>query len=161
MNETKQKIIELIPNLRRYARALMKDKEEADDLVQDTLVRALNKLNLWERESNLRAWIFTIMHNIFINKIKKKQRSGMHYDITNFADQLYHPDSNNGVLELNDCIRSLTALPPSQREVILLITLEGLSYSETSMILGIPIGTVMSRLSRARKHLIISMKGNR
>jgi RNA polymerase sigma-70 factor (ECF subfamily) len=145
-----------IPRLRRYARALTGDASRADDLVQDTLERALSRFSLW-RPGNLRGWLFTIMHNIFVNQIK----AAAHVDY--LADDLL-PDlplraTQNDNLELRDLDRSLGRLSADQREVLLLVGLEDLSYEETARIIGSPIGTVMSRLSRGRERLRALLSG--
>lgn len=145
-----------IPRLRRYARALTGDASRADDLVQDTLERALSRFSLW-RPGNLRAWLFTIMHNIFVNQIK----AAAHVDY--LADDLL-PDlplraSQTDNLELRDLDRALGRLSADQREVLLLVGLEDLSYEETARIIGSPVGTVMSRLSRGRERLRALLSG--
>ena len=145
-----------IPRLRRYARALTGDASRADDLVQDTLERALSRFSLW-RPGNLRAWLFTIMHNIFVNQIK----AAAHVDY--LADDLL-PDlplraTQTDNLELRDLDRALGRLSADQREVLLLVGLEDLSYEETARIIGSPIGTVMSRLSRGRERLRALLSG--
>lgn len=149
-------IVAEIPRLRRYARALTGDTARADDLVQDTLERALSRFSLW-RPGNLRAWLFTIMHNIFVNQIK----SAAHIDY--LADDLL-PDlplraTQSDNLELRDLDRALSRLSAEQREVLLLVGLEDLSYEETAHIVGTPIGTVMSRLSRGRERLRVLLSG--
>ncbi len=145
-----------IPRLRRYARALTGDASRADDLVQDTLERALSRFSLW-RPGNLRAWLFTIMHNIFVNQIK----AAAHVDY--LADDLL-PDlplraTQTDNLELRDLDRALGRLSADQREVLLLVGLEDLSYEDTARIIGSPIGTVMSRLSRGRERLRALLSG--
>ncbi|MBK8337661.1 MAG: RNA polymerase sigma factor [Sterolibacteriaceae bacterium] len=149
-------IVAEIPRLRRYARALTGDASRADDLVQDTLERALSRFSLW-RPGNLRAWLFTIMHNIFVNQIK----AAAHVDY--LADDLL-PDlplraTQTDNLELRDLDRALGRLSADQREVLLLVGLEDLSYEDTARIIGSPIGTVMSRLSRGRERLRALLSG--
>jgi len=141
-----------IPRLRRYARALTGERVSADDLVQDTLERALNKLHLWRRGSDLRAWLFTIMHNVYVNQLRSRSaRPTVPLD----EDDIYPAERGHDTdrLEIRDIDVALRRLPDEQREVLLLIALEQLSYEETARALGIPIGTVMSRLSRARERL--------
>lgn len=143
-------IVAEIPRLRRYARALTGDAARADDLVQDTLERALSRFSLW-RPGNLRAWLFTIMHNIFVNQIKSAA------NIDYLADELL-PDlplraTQSDNLELRDLDRALSRLSAEQREVLLLVGLEDISYEEAARIVGTPIGTVMSRLNRGRTQL--------
>lgn len=149
----RQPIVDQIPSLRRYARALTGNTWAADDLVQDTLERACQKWRLWLVGSNLRAWLFSVMHNLFINQLRQLPAGGplMMLDIDDVSDDLKAPDSDPGkALDLQRC---LMQLPPEQREVLLLISLEDMSYAEAAKVTGVPIGTVMSRLSRARLRL--------
>ena len=143
---------EVIPRLRRYARALTGDRNAADDLVQDTLERAWSKFHLWRRGSDLRAWAFTIMHNVHVNQVRARASSlAVSLDEDN-ADAPVRPTQTD-MLEVRDIDASLQRLPIEQREVLLLVALERMSYQETASTLGIPIGTVMSRLSRGRERL--------
>ncbi len=140
-----------LPRLRRYARALTGDRHAADDLVQDTLERGWAKLSLWRPGSRLDSWLLTIMHNLFVNQYRSRPPP------TETLDDLYCEPaaraSQNDGLEVRDLTLALTRLPPEQREVLLLVTLEELSYAETAQLLGVPIGTVMSRLARGREKL--------
>jgi RNA polymerase sigma-70 factor (ECF subfamily) len=141
-------IVPYIPNLRRYARALVGDRDGADDLVQDTLERAVRKFHLW-RPGDLRAWLFSIMHNVFVNQLKaRKIPTDMEID-----EMIAAPVSSVSGLDLQDLQRALGTLAPEQREVVLLVALEDMSYADVSRALGIPMGTVMSRLSRGRERL--------
>lgn len=149
----RQPIVEQIPALRRYARALTGDAWAADDLVQDTLERACSKWRLWAAGSDLRAWLFTVMHNLFANQLRRtaRQTPGGTVDIDELAHELAAPAVNPGpALDLQRC---LLRLPQEQRTVLLLVSLEDMSYAEVAKITGVPIGTVMSRLSRARSRL--------
>jgi len=148
-------IAEHIPRLRRYARALAGDSHRADDLVQDTLERALAKFHLWRHGSDLRAWMFSIMHNVFINQLKARRELAL--DEATEASLAGAPQSDP--LLLRDLDAALRKLPVEQREVLLLVGLEQLSYAEVSKALGIPLGTVMSRLSRGRERLRALMSG--
>jgi RNA polymerase sigma-70 factor (ECF subfamily) len=143
-------LIEHIPRLRRYARALTRDTSRADDLVQDTLERALVKLDLWQPGSNLRAWLFTLMHNLFVNQLRNRQS-----DESPMDDALDIPVSGGQMeaLAARDIHGALAKLPDAQREVLLLVGLEQFSYEEASQMLGVPVGTIMSRLSRARERM--------
>lgn len=149
----RQPIVEQIPALRRYARALTGDAWAADDLVQDTLERACSKWRLWVAGSDLRAWLFTVMHNLFLNQVRRssRQAQGSTVDIDDVAHELVAPDA--GVGQALDLQRCLLRLPQEQRAVLLLVSLEDMSYAEVARIIGVPIGTVMSRLSRARSRL--------
>ncbi len=140
-----------IPRLRRYVRALVGDRYAADDLVQDTLERAWNKLHLWRPGSDMRAWLFAIMHNVFVNQARSRRQ-----DIERHMEELpiiAVRGTQGQQLELMEVDRALRALPPDQREVLLLVAVEQLTYEETSRVLEVPIGTVMSRLSRGRERL--------
>lgn len=154
----KRLIVEHIPRLRRYARALVGDRYAADDLVQDTLERAWNKFYLWRPGSDLRAWLFTIMHNVFVNQARRRR-----YEIERPMEEVpVVPVRANQTeqLELQDVDRALRGLSAEHREVMLLVAVEQLSYDEASRALGVPIGTVMSRLSRARERMR-QLLGNR
>jgi RNA polymerase sigma-70 factor (ECF subfamily) len=144
-----------IPRLRRYARALAGDSHRADDLVQDTLERALTKFHLWRHGSDLRAWMFTIMHNVFINQLKARRELALDDAVENGLQSAPQSDP----LELRDLDTALRRLPVEQREVLLLVGLEQLSYAEASQALDVPVGTVMSRLSRGRERLRDLMSG--
>ena len=147
-------IVPYIPNLRRYARALVGDRDGADDLVQDTLERAVRKFHLW-RPGDLRAWLFSVMHNVFVNQLKsRKIASDVEIDDT-FAAPIPGATSS----DIIDLERGLRTLAPEQREVVLLVALEDMTYADVSRALGIPIGTVMSRLSRGREKLRKIMDG--
>jgi len=150
---SRELMVAQIPSLRRYARALTGDTWAADDLVQDTLERACNKWRLWLVGTNLRAWLFSVMHNLFVNQLRQSSvgaRAAM-LDIDDLADELPAPASDpDQVLDLQRC---LLRLPPEQREVLLLVSLEDMTYAEVARVTGVPLGTVMSRLSRARARL--------
>ncbi|HQS83140.1 MAG TPA: sigma-70 family RNA polymerase sigma factor [Thiobacillus sp.] len=147
---TRPDLIEHLPRLRRYARALTGDVNRADDLVQDTLERALAKLDLWQPGSDLRAWLFTLMHNLFVNQIRIKRPQE-----TVMEDALDEPVSGGQMeaLAARDIHAALARLPEEQREVLLLVGLEQFGYAEAAQVLGVPTGTVMSRLSRARERM--------
>lgn len=144
-------IVTEIPRLRRYAQALAGDAARADDLVQDTLERALNKWLLWRRGSDLRAWLFAIMHNLFVNQVRTPPLVEFRADDAMPEAQTRATQADG--LALRDLERALAELSPDQREVLLLVGLEEMSYAEASQVLGVPLGTVMSRLSRARVRL--------
>jgi len=151
-----QDLIELIPRLRRYARALVGDRAASDDLVQDTLERAWTKLHLYRRGTDLRAWLFTVMHNVHVNRVRAMRPTDpLDDDMPELAQRATQGDA----LVVRDLDRAISALPVAQREVLLLVALEDLSYEETARVLGIPIGTVMSRLARAREKLRDFMEG--
>lgn len=155
MNEA-QRLVDLIPRLRRYARALVGDRASADDLVQDTLERALAKLHLYRRGTDLRAWLFTVMHNVHVNRVRATRPMDMLED--DMPELAQRPAQGDGLL-VRDLERALARLPADQRAVLLLVTLEEMSYEEVARALAIPIGTVMSRLSRAREKVRLMMLG--
>lgn len=148
MNRTQ--VVEQLPGLRRYARALTGDAWAADDLVQDTLERACRKWRLWRRDSDLRAWLFTLMHNLYLN-----QRRGLVAVQMVDAEGLASLLGADGIVgdTAMDLDRCLQRLPAEQRAVLLLVTLEDMAYADVARVLDIPVGTVMSRLSRARSRM--------
>jgi RNA polymerase sigma-70 factor (ECF subfamily) len=153
---SQQDIVAEIPRLRRYARALTGDTSRAEDLVQDTLERALSRWILW-RPGNLRAWLFTIMHNIFVNQLRGS--APLDYRPDELVPELpVRPEQEDG-LGLRDLDKALQQLSVDQRETLLLVTLEELSYDEAAKVLGVPVGTIMSRLFRARERLRIALQG--
>jgi RNA polymerase sigma-70 factor (ECF subfamily) len=155
MNEA-ERLVELIPRLRRYARALVGDRATADDLVQDTLERAWAKLHLYRRGTDLRAWLFTVMHNVHVNRVRAARPTDqLEEDMPELAQRASQGDA----LLVRDLDRAISRLPDEQRAVLLLVTLEEMSYDTVARTLEIPIGTVMSRLSRAREKLRAMMLG--
>jgi RNA polymerase sigma-70 factor (ECF subfamily) len=151
----RSQVVEQLPALRRYARVLTGDAWAADDLVQDTLERACSKWLLWRTGSDLRAWLFTLMHNLYLNQLRT-QPPLPHLDLDELRDTLQgSAGMGDDALDLERCLQRL---PPEQRAVLLLVTLEDMDYGDTARILGIPVGTVMSRLSRARSRLRLLME---
>jgi RNA polymerase sigma-70 factor (ECF subfamily) len=147
-----------IPRLRRYARVLTGDPTRADDLVQDTLARSWEKRRLWTAGSDLRAWMFTIMHNVFVNQRALAARDARNLSIDDDGDgagamQLPVAASQHAHVELKEVLQALGRLPTDQREVLVLAAVEEMRYEEIAHVLAIPVGTVMSRLSRAREKL--------
>src|SRR5215208_6474052 len=142
-----------IPRLRRYARALARDVAAADDLVQDCLARALGKLHLWQEGTDLRAWLFTILHNQYVNQVRRAVREGASVGLSETEPMLTRAPHQGKRLELRDLERAIAKLPEEQRAVILLVGLEGMRYEEVAEVLGVPVGTVRSRLSRGREAL--------
>ena len=142
-----------VPALRRYAWALLRDDDAADDLVQDCLERALGRWHLRRRDGDLRAWLFAILRNRFISGLRQKARRGVHLS----SDDMTVPPSSAAPQEdrmvVRDVLSGLDALPEEQRSVLLLVSVEDLSYQDAARVLDVPIGTVMSRLSRARERL--------
>jgi len=144
------RIVDHVPALRRYARVLTGDAWAADDLVQDTLERACRKWLLWRTGSNLRAWLFTLMHHLYLNQ--RRAAPPLHaVDIDTLHEGLQAPPaSRDNALDLERCLQRL---PAEQRAVLLLVALEDMPYADAARVLQIPVGTVMSRLSRARTRL--------
>jgi RNA polymerase sigma-70 factor (ECF subfamily) len=151
-----QRLVDLIPRLRRYARALAGDRASADDLVQDTLERAWAKLHLYRRGTDLRAWLFTVMHNVHVNKVRAARSTD---PLDDEMPELAQRAAQSDALVVRDLDRAIARLPAEQRAVLLLVTLEEMSYEQVARTLGIPVGTVMSRLSRAREKLRSMMTG--
>jgi RNA polymerase sigma-70 factor (ECF subfamily) len=153
-----------IPRLRRYARALIRNRELADDLVQDTLERALANDELFQEGTDLRAWLFTMMHNVYVNTIRKASARAAHVDIDDESmansDKIAFAPDPSRQLTLRDLDHALQLLPVDQREVVLLVGLEEMTYADAASTLGIPLGTVMSRLSRGRERLRLLMSGS-
>jgi len=142
-----------VPNLRRYARALTRDREQADDLVQDCLERALSRRHLWSEDGNTRAWLFTIMHNIHANDTRRNSNRPGTVPLDDDAVQAARPPGQMLRVTGLETAAALQELPEEQRQVILLVALEGMSYGEVAETMGIAQGTVMSRLSRGRERL--------
>jgi RNA polymerase sigma-70 factor (ECF subfamily) len=159
MNNFSKMIEAEIPRLRRYARALTRNEDTADDLVQECLVRGLSKQHLWAAGTDLRAWLFTIMHNQFVNSVRRGVREGAAVPISDADLPLTRAPNHDHRLELRDLDRALAMLPEEQRAVILLIGLEGMAYETAAEVVGVPVGTVRSRLSRGREALRGLMMG--
>ena len=153
MSEFHRLIEQQIPRLRRYARALTRNRERADDLVQDTPSRALIKEQFWQPGTNLRAWLFTIMHNQNVNNVRRGIRESGVVEMEQVSAPLTattDPAASRKMFELE---RALAQLPLEQRQAILLVGLEGMSYEDAAGILSVPVGTIRSRLSRGRDGL--------
>lgn len=155
MSEFHRLIEEQIPRLRRYAHTLTRNRQRGDDLVQDTLVRALAREHLWQPGTNLRAWLFTIMHNQNVNLLRSSFRDRGALNVEDLSGTLPAPATTDPIArrQLRELEAALGRLLCEQRQVILLIGLEGMNYAEAAKILDIPIGTVRSRLSRGRENL--------
>jgi RNA polymerase sigma-70 factor (ECF subfamily) len=149
--------MQYIPRLRRYARALTGDASAADDLVQDALERALLKQDLWREGSDLRAWLFTVMHNVFVNQVRSAAASRT-VPLESSLEDLPQPQAGDR-LEIRDLDAALQRLPAEQRTVLLLVGLEQMTYEEAARVLDVPAGTVMSRLSRGRERLRRLLQG--
>jgi RNA polymerase sigma-70 factor (ECF subfamily) len=152
MSEFHRLVEQEIPRLRRYARALARNADRADDLVQDTLVRAIAKAHLWQPGTDIRAWLFTIMHNQNVNEVRRAIRDHANVDVEECAKLAATTDPTVS-RQLRELERALAQMLEEQRQVILLVGLEGMSYEDAAAILNVPIGTIRSRLSRGRESL--------
>ena len=157
MEQDDVELIACIPRLRRYARAMVGNRGEADDLVQDTMERGWRKLSSWRRGSDMRAWLFGIMHNLYVDQLRKPALATDTLDDDTPVTPVRATQADG--LELRDMEAALRLLPPEQREIVLLVALEEMTYEEVAATLRIPLGTVMSRLSRAREKLRASLEG--
>jgi RNA polymerase sigma-70 factor, ECF subfamily len=152
MTELALEIAPHLPRLRRYARSLLRDSVRADDLVQDTMVRALEKAHLYQHDTNLRGWLVTIMHNEHVNATRRYMR-GPIYVSDEAIGELGRAETQEAPIELREVRRAVERLPPEQRAPLLLHWLHGLKYEEIATEMKLPLGTVQSRISRARKAL--------
>lgn len=143
-----------ISGLRRYAMALVGNSAEADDLVQESLQRAIAYLRSGRKIRNMRGYLFSILHNVRATQLRNKWNGAVMVPIEDLVDHLPATDNQHDAVELKSMLAAIRELPKEQQEVILLVCLEGLAYRETAAVLGIPVGTVMSRLARARTALI-------
>jgi RNA polymerase sigma-70 factor (ECF subfamily) len=144
-------MVACLPRLRRYARALVCERAAADDLVQDTCERAWARIGTWQPGSDMRSWLFSIMHNLHVDQRRRNTPETLPMDDAD-TETSTRPTQTDA-LEVRDIEAALARLPVEQREVLLFVALEDMSYEETARLLGIPPGTVMSRLSRARQRM--------
>lgn len=151
-------VIEHLPRLRRYAAALTRDTERAEDLLQDTVERAYRKWHLWQPESNLRAWLFSIMHNVYMNQVAREAKRPTSVPLDEVLE-VSTAANNEAQMATRDLLAALAKLSHEQREVVLLVCLEDMKYEEVAYVLRIPIGTVRSRLARGREQLRRLMEG--
>ena len=146
-----------VPRLRRYARALTGNRDDADDLVQDTLERAWAKSSLWQGVADMRAWLFGVMHNLHVDRVRRPQVDTVAID--DETPEIPVAPAQGERLAVVDLQSALGHLPVEQREILLLVGLEEMTYADVAQTLGIPIGTVMSRLSRGRERLRALLEG--
>ncbi len=152
-------LVKSIPSLRAFAISLCHNRTEADDLVQETLIRAWNNLSNFQEGTNLKAWLFTILRNNFYNGLRRQKHQNEYartMDNSHFVVQA----SQDKTMEFGDVMRNLADLPPDQREALILVTVENMSYEEVAAICACPIGTVKSRVNRARARLESLMEGS-
>ena len=152
-----RQLLTWVPRLRRYARALAGNRDDADDLVQDTLERAWAKSALWHGVADMRAWLFSIMHNLHVDGIRRPKLATVMMD--DDTPEVAMAPTQGERLAVLDLQAALDLLPTEQKEIVLLVALEDMAYAEIATTLGIPIGTVMSRLSRGRERLRALMEG--
>ena len=152
--DRKHAIAEEVPRLRRYARALLRDHAMADDLVQDCLVRALGNLESWRDGESPRRWLFTIMHNLHVDQVRARARAPDIGPLESIpTGDLSEPERQTDRLVANHTLQAVEALPPERREALLLVAIEGMTYRDAAAVLGVPVGTLVSRLGRARAQL--------
>jgi len=154
MDQRRQAIIEEIPRLRRYARSLLRDRDAADDLVQDSLERALSRMESWTTGDSPRRWLFTIMHHLFVDQLRRAKRhvpavTMMPETIDALAVAPQQPDK----VASTEVLSALQQIAPERRAALTLVAVEGLSYADAANVLGIPAGTLMSRIARGREEL--------
>ena len=139
--------------LRRYAYALERNRDEADDLVQECLARAIARTSAWSEVRNVRAYLFTILHNLHVDRVSRGRNAGTQVPLESVEHKLMSRPQQEESLRIRDLERALRILPDDYRKAVLLVGLEGMSYQEAATALGVPIGTIMSRLSRGRETL--------
>jgi RNA polymerase sigma-70 factor (ECF subfamily) len=155
MTDMVQLIEPVIPSLRRYARTFVRDAGAADDLVQDTLERAVSRWHQRRSDSETRPWLFTILHNLAVNHLRRTARRGRELPLDDAGEsEVAVRSTQEDALRHDDILAAVARLPDDQRSVLLLVSIEDVSYAEAARILDIPIGTVMSRLARARARLL-------
>jgi len=148
-----QQLLTWLPRLRRYARALAGNRDDADDLVQDTLERAWAKAGLWRGVADMRAWLFSLMHHLHVDGHRRGRLNIVALAEGEALPEQAEPARQTEGLALRDLASALAQLPAEQREVLLLVALEDMAYADVAQALGLPMGTVMSRLSRGRERL--------
>jgi RNA polymerase sigma-70 factor (ECF subfamily) len=154
MDKRKAAILEEIPRLRRYARALLRDRDSADDLVQDCLERAFVRLDNWQTGDSPRRWLFTIMHHLFIDQTRKaKRRSEVVVLTLDDREAMASPAQQDESVASREIVDALQQVSADRRAALLMVGIEGFSYAEAANILGVPTGTLMSRISRGREEL--------
>jgi RNA polymerase sigma-70 factor (ECF subfamily) len=152
-------LVEEIPSLRRYAWALSGESTAVDDLVQECLARAISRRKLWISHQGIRPWLFTILHNIFVNSVRSSSPLSEGNSIENYEDLTTSESDADAMCVLSDFEKSLNRLSLDQREALILVGMEQLSYKDAAKVAGVPVGTIMSRLSRAREQLAEYLNG--
>lgn len=160
MDDRRRAILAEIPRLRRYARALLRRSDAADDLVQDCLERAIVNIDNWKTGESPRRWLFTVMHNIFIDQMRKSRRRGEQAVLPlETGEALAVPAEQIDGVATREILDALDAIGADRRAALLIVAVEGYSYAEAAEILGIPAGTLMSRISRGREELRAVLEG--
>lgn len=157
-SDTQSRIIEVVPSLRAFARSLARDADRADDLVQETIVKALGNLDRFEPGTNVRAWLFTILRNLFFSELRKRRWEVADVD-GEHAARLSSRATQTDSVEFRDFRRALLKLPTEQREALILVGPAGFSYEEAATICGCAVGTIKSRVNRARGRLTQMLEG--
>jgi len=158
--DSSEKLEAAIPALRRFARVLVRHDADADDLVQDCLERALSRLGSVRRQSDLRPWLFSILHSLHISRWRRMKR-GLSLGLgAPQPEDTNAPSPQELHMQMHDAARTLLALPEDQRAVLMLVAVEGMDYAVAADILDIPVGTLMSRLGRARSRMRLLMDGS-
>lgn len=160
-DDVRRQLAGFVPRLRRFALTLTRSQADADDLAQSTLERALGSLQQWERGSRLDSWLYRIAQNLWIDQRRAARLRGM-TESTDAAMLLIGEDGrevNERHLMVRDAVRALSSLPEEQQAVLALVSIEGMAYAEVAKILNVPIGTVMSRLARARRAIAAQVLG--
>lgn len=161
VDEVEWLIARQIPRLRRYALSLTGDPATADDLVQDCLERAIRKRHLWKRSGSIRNWLYRILYNVFLNQSLHRDRALRQLGLEDLPSGMSEPARQELHLACADINSAMQRLPDEQRAAIALVAVEELTYDEASEILGVPIGTVRSRLCRGRDKLRELYAGHR
>lgn len=159
MAQSERLIVSEIPSLRAYARLLVRNRAQADDLVQECLERAWSRSHLFRTGGDMRVWLFTILHNLHVSALRQAQRRPATVPLTEHDENLVVAPRGDLRVELTDLDRALTELPTDQRAAVLLVGMEDMSYEQAAAVLEIPVGTLMSRLHRGRKQLRSLMSG--
>ncbi len=158
--DTRHQIVALLPDLRAFARFLVRDRVAADDMVQDSIVRALGAISQFQPGTNLKAWLFTILRNQFYEQARRRRREATALQ-ARFEEAEAADPQQNAQADINDLQQLIWRLPPSQREALLLVGAQEMSHEEAAAICGVPVGTMKARLSRARSGLAMLMVGSR
>lgn len=158
LERLREQLVELLPRLRRFARTLTRHTDDADDVVQLALERALARHEQWDPASRLDSWVFGIIRNAWIDEIRARQRRGAHIDMDALAEAGV-PDPNEAEADVMSVQDALSRLPEEQRTAVMLVLVEGLSYKEAAAAMNVPIGTLTSRLARGREALQTLLSG--